>query len=215
MAAPEKAETRKLATSLLEQIREGLKKDPKVFLAGEIRDRGDGMWLEIVYINVAPVNPIYDPDQLCYFMDGILPELKSPRAVSGAVKWAEETDFIIGNFCYNETIGSTVKEIDTTTVTSEPEILRKFGIPIGKSHKREEIPLERKIVLNIYPDTNIAQIVSEYQKGVREGKISSDKMLDELTVRFSTRQYQIIMSESGSSPARVLELLKKDRPFIY
>lgn len=187
MAVPEKVETIRPARSLLEQVREGLQKDLRVFLAGEIRICPFSSWLEAVSLIVAPVNPIYDPDELNRFMHSLVPGIGRSLMDEAAI-FGKKSDFSLGRLYFDETIGRIKTKIDTITSASEPEILKKARIPLGKNHKEEETLFQRRTWVRVYPDTYSAQLVAEYEKGVQDGTVAYEDAFEGLSFLITSEQ---------------------------
>ena len=178
--------------SLLEKVREGLRSDKRVFFAGEIihRDYGAG-WLETVDIIVSPVEPIYDPNKLNDFMDSLAPDL--PRSARDAARhYDEKSNFELGKLYFDESLGSTRREIKIVTTAIEPEVLVRSGVQIGESHETKEENLNRRTWVRVYPDTSSAQIVADYEKGVAEGTVEPDSKFSYMQHRFSSEELKAI-----------------------
>ena len=97
-------ETQEQRVSLLQQVREGLQTDKRVYFAGEIlHSPYDSGWLEAVDTIVAPVKPIYDPKKLNQFMDSLVFDI--PRSARDeASKHDKKSDFRLGRLYFDETL---------------------------------------------------------------------------------------------------------------
>ena len=176
--------------SLYQQLKEGLLADPRVFFAGEILHSPYGAgWMEAVDIIVAPTKPIYDADRLNEFMDSFIPGL--PRSARDeARKYDKKSDFQLGKLYFDETLGTTKREIRITTTTVEPEALERAGVHIGESHETEEELLQRRTWVRVYPDANSAQTVAEYERGVNEGTIEPNSTFGYLEHWITAEQFE-------------------------
>jgi len=194
--------------SLLEKVREGLHSDRSVFFAGEIIHPNHGAgWLEAVDIIVSPVKPIYDPEKLNDFMDSLVPHL--PRsAKDDARHYDEKSDFQLGRLYFDESLGSTRREIKIITTAVEPEALVRSGVQIGESHKTEDESLNRRTWVRVYPDTYSAQIVADYEKGVAEGTVEPDSKFSYMQHWFSSEQLKALKKAGWHSGLRIPRLTK-------
>ena len=194
--------------SLLEKVKEGLRSDKRVFFAGEIIHRNYGAdWLETVEIIVSPVEPIYDPNKLNDFMDSLAPDL--PRSARDAARHSDEkSDFQLGKLYFDESLGSTRREIKIITTAIEQEALVRSGVQIGESHETEEQNLNRRTWVRVYPDTSSAQIVADYEKGVAEGTVEPDSKFSYMQHRFSSEELKAIKRAGGSAGFRIPRLTK-------
>lgn len=202
-----KVEIQEQKISLLRHVREGLQTNRGVYFAGEILHSNYGSgWLEAVDIIVAPVKPIYDASKLNKFMDSLIPEI--PRSARDeAYKISEGSDFSLGRLYFDETIGTTRKEIKITTTTVEPEALKRAGVSIGESHETKDEQLQRRIWVRVYPDVNSAQLVAEYEQGVKEGTVEPNSTFDYLAHWFSSKQFKDIV-KIGGRPFKLPKLLR-------
>lgn len=192
-------EVQEQRVSLLQQVREGLQADRRVFFAGEISHSPYGPgWLEAVDIIIAPVKSIYDPRKLNQFMDSLVPDV--PRSArDGASRYDNKSDFRLGRLYFDETLGKTTREILTITTTVEPEALKRAGVPLGESRKTEEELLRRRTWIRVYPDANSAQIIAEYEQGLKDGTVEPNSTFDHLQHWFSAGQFEEI-KKSGKKP---------------
>jgi len=176
--------------SLLQQVREGLQADRRVCFAGEILYSPYKYgWLEAVDIIVAPVEPIYDPKKLNRFMHSLVPNI--PRsAFDEALQRNERSDFSLGKLFFDEALGETKREIVITTTTVEPEALERAGVHIGESHKTEKETLQRRIWVRVYPDANSAQIITEYERGLKDGTVEPNSTFNYMQHWFSAEQLE-------------------------
>jgi len=194
---PVKTEIQEKKVSLLQKVTEGLKTDKRVYVAGVILHPNYGVgFLEAVDVIVAPVSPIYDAEKLNEFMDSLVPEI--PRSARDAAsKHSEEENFALGRLYFDETLGTTKKEIKITTTTVDPEALKRAGVPIGESYKTEEELLRRRIWVRVYPDANSAQIIAEYEQGRKNGTVEQNPTFDFLEHWFSAKQFKELKRLSG------------------
>lgn len=194
--------------SLFQQVKEGLLTDPKVFFAGEILHSPYGTgWIEAVDIIVSPTNPIYDADRLNEFMDHLLPEL--PRSSRDAArKHDKESDFQLGKLYFDETLGTIKREIRITTTTVEPKVLERAGVQIGESYEMEKELLRRRTWVRVYPDTTSAQLVAEYERGIKEGITEPNSTFDYMHHWFSAEQFEKIKSAGIRSNTGFRKLLR-------
>lgn len=200
--------TQEQRISLLQQVKEGLQADQRVYFAGEILHfPGDNVWLETVDIIVAPVKPIYDPEKLNQFMDSLVPDI--PRlARDGARKRDEKSDFSLGSLYFDETLGETTREILITTTAIEPEALKRAGVPIGESRKTERESLRRRTWVRVYPDANSAQIITEYERGLEVGTVEPNSTFDYMKHWFSAEQFEKLRKFGGKLPIRRPKFLR-------
>lgn len=194
--------------SLLQQVREGLKADSKVYFAGEILHSPYGSgWLEAVDIIVSPTKPVYDADKLNQFMDNLVPDI--PRSARDeARKYDDKSDFRLGRLYFDETLGITKKEIKTTTTTVEPQALDRAGVHIGESHHTEEEPLERRTWVRVYPDVDSAQIIAEYERGLKEGTVEPNRDFEYMKHGFSAEQFRNIKRNRNKLHLKLKKLAK-------
>ncbi len=194
-----RAEVREQRASLLQQVREGLKVDERLYFAGEILHSPFGAgWLEAVDIIVAPIKPIYDPNKLNQFMHSLIPDI--PRSArDDASKYDKKSDFSLGKLYFDETLGETKREILITTTPIEPEALKRAGVHIGESQETEKELLRRRTWVRIYPDANSAQIIAEYEQGLEDGTVEPNSTFDSMHFRFSAKQFEEI-KKSGKKP---------------
>lgn len=194
--------------SLLQQIREGLQSDQRVYFAGEILHSPYGAgWLEAVDIIVAPVKTIYDPNRLNQFMDNLVPDI--PRSARDkAIKYDNKSDFQLGKLYFDETLGTTKKEIKITTTTVEPQALDRAGVHIGESHHTEEKPLKRRTWVRVYPDVNSAQIIAEYEQGLKKGAVEPNRDFDYMKHWFSAKQFENIKRNRNKLHPKLKKLAK-------
>jgi len=208
---PGKIEIVEKRTSLLQQVKEGLQADERVYFAGEaVYPRYGAGWLEAVDIIVAPVEPIYDADRLNEFMDSLLSEI--PRSArDAATKYNQRANFSLGKLYFDETIGETRREIKTITTAVDPEALTRAGVNIGETHKTEEESLERRTWVRVYPDATSAQIVAEYEQGVKEGTVETNQAFEYMKHWFSAEQFEQIKKAGGILPIKHSRLLGKKK----
>lgn len=129
-------------------------------------------------------------------MHSLVPDL--PRsAQDDAWHRSEESDFELGKLYFDESLGSTRKEIKIITTAIEPEALARSGIHIGESHETEEESLNRRTWVRVYPDAYSAQIVTDYEKGVAEGTIEPDSKFRYMQHWFSSEQIKALKKTGG------------------
>jgi hypothetical protein len=194
------------ATSLLQQVREGLKTDKRVFFAGEILYSPYGAgWLEGVNIIVAPIKPIYDSNKLNDFMESLTPDIKR-SAQDEATKYNKESDFSLGKLYFDEVLGEIKKEVDIVTTAIESDALRRAGITIGKSHQLEREVLKRRTWVRVYPDAFSAQMIAEYEQGVKDGTIEYNQDFESMEYRFNSKQIDEL-KKNNNKPSRIFPKL--------
>lgn len=193
---------------LLQQVRERLRADERVYYAGEIiRSPYSIAWAEAVNIIVAPIKPTYNPDELNQFMDSLVPDL--PRTSKDeARKYNKLADFQLGRLYFDEVLGTTEKEIKSTTTAVEPEALEKAGISLGVSHKTVEELHRRRTWVRVYPDANSAQLIADYEQGIEDGSVEPNDTLDHMQHWFSADEYKKIKNSGKRFKFRLPKLAK-------
>lgn len=193
--------------SLLQQVREGLQDDKRVFFAGEILHLSYGSgWFEAVDIIVAPIKPIYNPENLNKFMDSLISEI--PRTSRDkASKDGKKSSFSLGKLYFDETLGEIKREIAITTTAIEPEALERGGVVVGESHKTENKKIKRRTWVRVYPDSNSAQILAEYEQGLEDGSVEFNRIFSYLEHSFSVEQFNKLRKSRNKSPTKTFELL--------
>lgn len=184
--------------SVLDQVRAQLNAREDVYVGGEVLTSPAGPgWTETVDILVAPVSPIYDPDKLNVFMDGLITGIQlSARD--------EAHDYMdggihFGMLYFDEDLGMNNEKIISHVTAFEPEALLRAGIKIGRTTRDREERLRRRTWVRVYPDSVVCQIAAQYEQGVREGTIEPDST-------FSYLQHWI-------TPEQVRELKRRNNPF--
>lgn len=183
-------ESQKKESTRLQQVREGLKSDNRVYFASEILESNYGYgWLEAVNIIVAPNKPIYDANKLNEFMDSLIPDI--PRSArDSANKYDKNSDFSLGKLYFDEKVGETTRVISSTTTAVDPDALTRSSVHIGRSQKTETETLKRRVWVRVYPDINSAQIIAEYEQGVKEGTIEPNSTFGHMQHWFSAEQFE-------------------------
>lgn len=165
----EAGERPEASLSLYERLLEKLGGDPRVHLAGHIvMPRYGGGWVEGIDIIVAPVKPIYNPDDLNQFMDSLVPGM-TPTSRDEASQHDKGSDFQLGKLYFDSDVGTTTREIEITTVASDPGALNRSEIVAGKHHKTETEVLRSRTWVRVYPNEEAAEAVFNYEKGAVEG----------------------------------------------
>lgn len=205
LSGPETQEQQRV--SLLQQVREGLQADQRVYFADEILHSPYGYgWLETVDIIVAPVKPIYDAEKLNQFMHSLVPDI--PRSARDeARKYDEKSDFRLGKLYFDEVLGETIREISITTTAVEPEALERAGVHIGESQKTEKDSHKRRTWVRVYPDANSAKIVAEYEQGRKDGTVEPNSTFDYMQHWFSAEQFEQIKKSEKKPLIRRPKLL--------
>lgn len=204
-------ENREQNLTLLEKVRESLLTDERVYFAGEILHSPYGAgWLEAVDIIVAPVNPIYDAEKLNEFMHSLAPDI--PRSTwDEARHYSMDSAFRLGKLYFDETVGSTTREIDITTTAVDPEALKRTGVHIGKSHETKEEELKRRTWVRIYPDTTSAKLIAEYEKGIKERTTEPIPLFEHMRFRLTSEQLDEIRNSEAKQLFRQLKLPRTNR----
>jgi hypothetical protein len=163
-------------------------------------------WLETADIIVAPIKPIYDPDKLNDFMDSLIPDM--PRSARDeARQYDKKADFQLGKLYFDEVLGETIREISITTTTIEPEALKRAGVNVGKSHETKKESLKRRTWVRVYPDANSAQIIADYEQGIKNGTIEPNSTFDYIQHWFSPEQFENLKGSGEKPPIKHPKLL--------
>ena len=160
-------------------------------------------WAERVSIFVAPTIPIYDPEKLNGFMDGLIPD--EPRSSRDGFwplnqeRLKEVDELRIGKLYFDEHIGFTVQTGETTTTAIDEAAMRRVGIKTGTVEVNTNEPIERRTWVFVFPHPLLAEIVGEYEQLANKGQVEHD-------YTFSTLKHSV--------KVRDLERLKKnENPF--
>lgn len=147
-----------LATSLGEQITA----NPNAELVGEIHGRHSLTHPASMELLVAPTTPLYDPESLNLFMDGLV-TLGPARRHPSEPHQAKKDYVVLGKLCFDEVVGS--KKVQTTTHTRaiDPRILEELGIEEGEKIDEQVTDITRRIWLRVYPTIRLAKDVWSYE----------------------------------------------------
>ncbi len=160
--------------SKLKVIRASLQARPDLYMppaGGEVVERQDfsGVFHQVVDIIVAPRVPVFDPDELNAFMDGLVEDIE-PDFRRPAEMW-ERGDFGLGVLLYDEVLAKKKEETKTTIETEDPELLEGTGIRTGVFNSEINQKWTRQTRLRVYPDPISAFLIYEYAKAKNEGRL--------------------------------------------
>lgn len=166
--------------SLLDRIRKELAAKADTAIAGEVVNSGEnlGGWVETVSIIVAPTPPIYDIEKLNRYM-GSLVETE-PTSCDLAYPYGDDGGIHLGRLYFDEEVGTRQDEITTIVTAAQPDVLERAGIQPGTLHRTKQRSLQRRTWVRPYPDTTVAKLTADYERGVREGSVVPDENFEYL-----------------------------------
>ena len=120
-------------------------------------------------VYVAPIQPIFDANELNAFMQGIISIKPSSTHLA-----AQQSDgyLRLGKLYYDEVIGSIRKIVIEQVETTEPEIIQKVGGIVGETRTESTKAPQRRTAVKVYPERFSAQEVHDYQAGLARGAIT-------------------------------------------
>ena len=178
-------------------LQEQIAANPGAEFIGEIQEKntlGRPGTLEML---VAPASPLYDPDQLNEFMDGLVnsePSKRFPAAISGSNKGR----VVLGKLCFDEVVGR--RNISTTTHVEaiDRQLLEELGISEGVVSEESVANISKRIWLRVYPSAQLARTVLSYETERADGHgHPRDPEMSQLAYSFSPEQVKAM--ENGRS----------------
>lgn len=160
------------ANRLLDRVEEELGRRDDTIVAGKIVDSGtlgEG-WIETVSLIVASTTPIYDIARLNRYM-AILIRGVRPTSVDQAYPYDRDGGIHLGQLYFDEVVGVQKEEITTEITAVQPDVLERARVATGLFRRTQERELRRRTWVRPYPDTTVAQIVAEYERGIHEGSV--------------------------------------------
>ncbi|MEK7558999.1 MAG: hypothetical protein AAB521_01700 [Patescibacteria group bacterium] len=172
-ATPERPRTK------IDTVRELLKANPDVHLAGELHKYDSyapqrGYFTEFVSIIVSPKNPEFDVDRLNSFMKNLIAEVDSTSIDRARNRIDGGID--LGRLYYDEIIGTLRTDKTEVIETTEPETVELAGRKVGELKTTDLRDIKRRTWVRIYPDTLSADAVYEYEHGVTTGAVEPDSV---------------------------------------
>lgn len=173
---PESAESWR-PPSLLQEIRQGLKDNPQIFLAGENRKlirEGNayfgGYVLEHVNFYTAPLESSYDAQQLTDLTLTLLPKIESYDQFSREFSKREYEQYgkpywslHFGRLLYREDIGIRRHIANATQdLVYDQEAAQRWYVDDSIRGDASEDPIVRAIFVQIFPEKELADILYRY-----------------------------------------------------